>query len=121
MVQHRRRDAGLLDDVVAVAQYADPAQIHLHRPDRPPADDQRGVTGIVGDAVQHAARLVRLRIDPMRPPIDDLGRGDDVIDGGQHVEYRAIRALQALSHDEAELALQPRLDEPVIGISCPVS
>src|SRR5262245_626244 len=51
MVEHRGSHTRLFDDIVAMTQHADPAQVDVHGLDRPAADDQRGVAGIVGDAV----------------------------------------------------------------------
>jgi hypothetical protein len=43
--------------------------------------------------------------------VDDLDRRHDIFGGAQHVGEADARSLQALSHDEGEFDLDPRLAE----------
>src|SRR6202042_1466851 len=65
MAEHAGGDAGLLDLGVAVHDAADPAQIDVHRPDRPAADDDAGGGAVVRHSVEYLAWI-------LQPCIDDL-------------------------------------------------
>jgi hypothetical protein len=115
MVQHRGGDAGFLDDVIAVAEHGDPAQVEVHRAHRAAVDDQCRVAGIVGDTVENVAQTIGFRIDAVGAAVDDFCGWDDVIRGAEHVEDGAVGAFQAAADDEADLAFKPRLAEAAHG------
>ena len=94
MVEHTGRKPGLLDLAVAEQQRADPAQVRVHRADRPSAQHKRGVRRVVRDRVHHFAGLAGLGIDAVHARLQDLQRGRDVVGGVEHVEDGAIGSAQ---------------------------
>src|SRR6185312_6378040 len=52
MVENAGRKPGLLELAVAEAERADPAEVGVHRPDRPAAEHDARIRGIVGDGVK---------------------------------------------------------------------
>src|SRR5215831_13601206 len=101
MAEHAGRDAGLLDLRILVHDAADPAQVDLERPDRPPADHDAGGGAVVGHRVEDLALVLDARVD-------DLDRRYHAFGGAQHVGQADARALQRLAEDEGELYLDPR-------------
>ena len=102
MAEHAGGKPGLLDLGIAVHDAADPAQVDVHRPDRPAAQRDAGGGAVVGDGVDDLARI-------LQTGVDDLDRRDHVFGGAQHVGQADARPLQPLAHDEGELDLDPRL------------
>ena len=89
MPEHAGGKARLLDLAVAVHDAADPAQVDVHRPNRPPAGDDAGRGAVVGNRVEDLARV-------LHAGIDDLERGDHVFGGAQHVGQANPGALERL-------------------------
>ena len=102
MAEHAGGKAGLFDLGILVHDAADPAQIDIHRSDRPPAHGDAGGGAVVGDGVDDLARIDQARID-------DLHRRHHVFGGAQHVGQADARPHQPLAEDEGELHLDPRL------------
>src|SRR6202161_2791022 len=98
MTEHAGGDAGLLDLGIAVHDAADPAQVDVHRPDRPDADHDAGGGALVRYGVEYLARS-------LQPRIDDFERRHDIFGGAQHVGQADAGALERLAHDEGELDL----------------
>src|SRR5262245_25546525 len=101
MAEHAGGDAGLLDLGILVHDAADPAQVAVHRTDRPASDHDAGGGAVVRDGVEDLALILQARVD-------DLDRGHDVFGGTQHVRQAYARALQLLAEHEGELDLDPR-------------
>ncbi len=121
MIEHRGGNAGFLDHPIAMTERRNPSQIKLHGPYRPASDDQRAGRRIVGDTIQHRALPLRFRVNPVRAAVDNLKTGNDIIRCIQDIENGTVRTLQTLADNEAELALDPRLANLLIGISVPFS
>src|SRR4051812_45715223 len=51
MIEYASGKAGLFELAVAKTQRADPAQVGIHRADRPAAEHDAGIRGVVGDGV----------------------------------------------------------------------
>ena len=66
VAEHSSGDARLLDLAIAQAQCRDPAQISLMWFERPPAGDEPGIAGVVGDAVDDRAGLAGFRVGPVQ-------------------------------------------------------
>ena len=111
MAEHAGGDAGLLDLGILVHDAADPAQVDVHRTDRPAADHDAGRGAVVGDGVEDLARVLQARVD-------DLDRRHHVFGRAQHVRQADARALQLLAEDEGQLDLDPRPAEASRAESC---
>ena len=107
MAEHAGGEPRLLDLGILVHDAADPAQIDVHRSDRPPAHGDAGGGAVVGNGVDDLARILDTRVD-------DLHRRHDIFGGAQHVGQADARTLQALAHDEGEFDLDARL--AVVGV-----
>ena len=94
MTEHAGRDAGLLDLGIAHHQPADPAQVDVHRADRPPADHDAGRRAIVRDRVEDFSRIDETRID-------DFDGGHDIFGRAQHVGQADARPLSCLPSTKA--------------------
>ena len=98
---------GLFDLGIAVHDAADPAQVDIHRSDRPTAKRDAGSGTVVGDGVDNSALI-------LDAGVDDLDRRHHVFGGAQHVGQADAGTLQALAHDESKFDLDARLAE--IGV-----
>src|SRR5262245_25518857 len=107
MAEHTGGHTGLLDLGVAVHDAADPAQVDVHRSDRPAADHDAGGGAVVGDGVKNLARVLDARVD-------DLDGRNHVFGRAQHIGQPDAGAFQRLAEHEGELDLHPRL--AVIGL-----
>ena len=113
MVEHAGGKAGFFQLPVAIAERADPAQVGIQRADRPAAEHDAGIRGVVGDGVENLSRRFGLRVDPFDAGVQNFQRRHHEVGGIEHVEHRAVRARQPLLHDEGEFGLDARGDKAV--------
>src|ERR1035437_1526045 len=113
VIQHAGSDTGFFDYAIAVEQGGNPAQIDIHRLDRPTAHDDAGIGGVVGNGVHHFARALAVRVNPLRTGIDQFQRRNHVVGGGEYVQHADVFTFQAVLQDEGQLNLDHRHDEAV--------
>ena len=111
MAEHGGGHAGLLDHAVLVDQGRYPPQIHRVGLDRPAAQHEAGIGGIVGNSVGNFPRPARGGIDSPDACIDDLDCGQDIVGSAQNVADRHAGSPQFPLEDEGQFHLDPRLDE----------
>jgi hypothetical protein len=107
MAEHTGGKPRLLDFGILVHHAADPAQIDVHRPDRPATKGNAGGGAIVGNGIDDLAHILQTRID-------DFDRRHDIFRGAQHVGDADARPDQPLAHDESEFDLNARL--AIVGV-----
>src|SRR5262245_21744001 len=101
MAEYACGQAGLLDFAIAVHDPSDPAQIHIHGPDRSAADHNARGGAVVCDRVKDLARV-------LYAGVYDFERRHYVFGGAQHIRDADAWPLERFAKNEGELDLDSR-------------
>lgn len=115
VVEHRRRHPGLLDHAIAIQHRRHLAQVDLGGAHGAAAEHHTGIGGVVGDGVEHLAGRVGVGVDLLDAGVDDFQRRDHPFSGVEHIEHRAVGALERLAEDEGQFHFHPWHDEAFEG------
>jgi hypothetical protein len=115
MVEHAGGETRLLDFAVAADDGADAAHVGRNAvgPERPAAEHERGVGGVVRDGVENGPRPLGFRIEALNARIENLECGRDVGGGIEHVVERAVGAGERARQHEGELGFDAQLQEAI--------